>query len=301
MSSNNLAKNRFNMIVLILMSCAYFLLFIVPNLTGAKDANMLVAFKFDEWMQFRYLREMTTLGASPYETLKNMVFYKHYFYGYPHYLISVVSILPLKFIFKSVYSINDTTAYMFVLRQLSPFFMLIAVNLLIYLWTGFKSLKRSIFLFIFLNSVPAIFNNNMLWHPDSLVTLFVVLTIFSLSKDELSFGKWFYLAAVFCGLATGTKLIGLYFFLTVAVYLVLGLVNGKITLRNLLKHGSLFFFVMVLTVVITNPLLLLPKMAKIIFGKLSWQARMNEFGWGIQMEKGLSPWYKEVLENSFGF
>jgi hypothetical protein len=142
----------------------------------------------------------------------------------------------------------------------------------------------------------------MWWHPESLVILFVVLTIFSLSRDELKFGNWFYLAAVFCGLATGTKVIGLYFFFTVAVYLILGMVNGKIALRDLLKYGSLFFLVMVLTVIIANPKLFLPEMAQSTLSRLSVQAKMSAFGQGsMQLPKGPLLWYTETLKESFGF
>src|SRR5262245_40243235 len=151
---------------------------------------------------------------------------------------------------------------MVILRQLSPLFMLTAIMLLVYLWTEFKSMMQSVFLFVFLGCIPAIFLNNMFWHPDSLVTLFVVLTIFSLAKDKLRFGTWYYIAAASCGLATETKVMGLFFFLSVAVYLVLGLMHQRVTLKCILKHGFMFFVVMVLTVVISKPLLLIPSVAK---------------------------------------
>lgn len=118
---------------------------------------------------------------------------------------------------------------MVVLRQLSVLFMLIAILLLIWLWTEFKSPFRAIFLFVFLGSIPAIVKNNLWLHPDSLVTLFIVLTIVGLVKDNLQFGKWFYLAAVFCGLATGTKILGLFFLpITLPAYLGAGWMHQRI-------------------------------------------------------------------------
>src|SRR5262249_17864443 len=152
---------------------------------------------------------------------------------------------------------------------LSPIFMVTAILLLVYLWTGFRSAARSVLLFIFLGSIPAVFLNNMFWHPDSLVTLFVVLTIFSLAKDELRFGWWFYLAAASSGLATGIKVIGLFFFLSIGTYLLFGLVHRRLDLKRVFKHGGLFVAVMVAAIVVSNPLLLLPTEAKGYYTVLS--------------------------------
>ena len=310
-----LINNRFTIAALILLSSVYFLVFIPPNLTGAKDLNMLAAFRdelpeygTDERGQLQVLMRMTSLEGTPYETLKKLLFYGYYYYGYTFFVTSMLAIIPLRLVEQLFQGSIATAAYMVILRELSPLFMLTAIILLVYLWTGFKSTVKSVLLFVLLGSIPAIFLNNMFWHPDSLVTLFVVLTIFSLAKDELRFGTWFYLAAVSCGLATGTKVMGLFFFLSVAVYLLLGLMHQKVALKGFLKHGIMFFVITVLTIVISNPLLLIPSIATQYVDILTDVAKRNAWGWDRERATGLLSWYTEqgsggsrALRESLGF
>ena len=83
-------------VVLIVVATAYVLLFVPPNLTGAKDPNMLATFQVDEWIQYPYLMSMTTAGRTAGETLRNALVYGHYYYGYPFYVTSALAILPLR-------------------------------------------------------------------------------------------------------------------------------------------------------------------------------------------------------------
>lgn len=108
---------------IIALMVVYFLVFIPPNLTGAKDPNMLAAFQIDEWLQYPHVMRMTTQADTLPETLGNLFVYQHYYYGFPFYVISAAAILPLRAAaqFASVEgSLSDTTAIMTVLRQLSP-------------------------------------------------------------------------------------------------------------------------------------------------------------------------------------
>src|SRR5262249_43426985 len=150
--------------------------------------------------------------------------------------------------------INLTSTGMMVLRELTPLFMVLALLVLVYLWTGFKWFARSVLLFVFLLSIPAVFDNNTWWHPDSMAILFAVLTMFALVKDAFRFGKWFYAAAFFCGLAAGTKVIGLFFVFTLAVYLLWPLLARRYGFQFLFKQGVAFLLLMALGIVLANPL-----------------------------------------------
>jgi hypothetical protein len=110
-------------------------------------------------------------------------------------------------------------------------------------------------LFLILLAVPAVVFNNMWIHPDSLVFLFIVLTFFFLDRDDLQFGKNFYFAALFCGLAVATKLIGLFFFLAIPYYIFLGWRQGRIDTRKALITAALFVTIMFSTFVLANPFL----------------------------------------------
>lgn len=293
---------RAQVVWVVLISVAYVLLFVPPNLTGAKDANMLAAFQIDEWTQYPFVMGMTTPGDNLGETLSHILVYHHYIYGYPFYLTSALAILPLRAAngFAPLEATNvGTTANLLVLRQLSPIFMVIAVALLTYCWTGFRQLGRTLLVMFLLLTAPAVFDNNLWWHAESLTLLFVALTIFALYRDDLRFGRWFVVAAVACGLGAATKLVGFWFFLTVAVYLILGWRRSG--WRAAVRHGLLFAGLMAVTIVLANPLLLVPSIAREIIAIQQVQTMRNTFGGDLAAELGPLPWYRDVLRMMFGY
>jgi hypothetical protein len=237
-----------NLLVLLAIAAVYFIVFAFPNLKGSADANMLAVFEPDEFAQYPHVIRMLTPGKTLAETAFNFIVYRHFYYGYPFYLTSAMMLLPLKL----VSGLQSTPAVMLTLRQMiSVLPMLLSILILVYLQTRFRSLWNSILLFVLLLSIPAVVRNDLWWHPDSLAILFVALTFFFLDRDELRFGKNFYLAAVACGLAVGTKLIGLFFFLAIPVYLSWGLYHKRILLKKAALLALLFVGLMCLTVVVT--------------------------------------------------
>jgi hypothetical protein len=147
--------------------------------------------------------------------------------------------------------------------------MVLALMLAVYLVTRYKSVLTSVSMFVFLMLVPGIVKiNYQFWHPDSIILLLVLLTIYFLQKDELRFGHYFYLAALACGLTTAIKLWGLFFVLAIAGYLLAGMVLKKLALGKLVLSGLCFILIMVGTIIITSPSLLAPYITQVALG--SW-------------------------------
>ncbi|MBK8781331.1 MAG: hypothetical protein IPO22_05915 [Anaerolineales bacterium] len=239
-------------LLLLLIGVGYFILFWQPNSTGARDFNMTFIFEQDEPAQYPHVvRRLEVRNTIP-QTLYKIFAYQHYYFGFPYYGYSALVLLPVKL----MVGLENVSLNMLLLRQfVSTLPMIFAVLILVYLQTRFKSYLKSALLFLFLLSVPAVVFNNMWIHPDSLVFLFIVLTFFFLDKDDLQFGKNFYLAALFCGLAVATKLIGLFFFLAIPYYIFLGWRQGRIDARKAVTVAAFFVGIMVTTFVLTNPFL----------------------------------------------
>jgi len=249
-------KNTF--ITLLGIGILYFCIFIVPNLAGAKNANMLALFEVDEYAQYPHVIRMLTPGSDAYQTIRNFFIYLHYFYGFPFYFFSAIFIFPIKLIFGPGWQEN-TQIIVVVLRQmLNVFPMLLSIFFLVYMQTKFKDYWKSVFLFVLLLSIPAVIVNNMWWHPDSLVFIFIILTIYFLYKDNLRFKRNYFFAAIACGLAIGTKHLGVFFILTIPAYLIWGIIGKYISIKRSVLYAILFVIVMTLAVVVSNPLLLLP-------------------------------------------
>jgi hypothetical protein len=327
------AGTRLTALVLCILSSLYVALFIPVNLLGAKNVPMLSAVSCDEVGEYQLVNAMTTREDSFWGTLKNFFCFDRHIdqvaYGFPFWSASALAIVPVKILHKAGFidEANMTTANLLVLRELNPLFLSLAIVSLVYLWTGFKSVVRSVMLFLFLASIPVAFWLNIQnWHPDDLLVLFVVLTILALVKDALRFGKCFCLAAVFCGLATGTKMLGLWFFFCIAMYLLLGRLTGRWSVAgvddggvpsrstglastwHVVKQGAVFLAIMVLTVVASNPLLLTPDGAGMYFRGVTnsitqgpWERTLLALDQGETSTPELLLLYEQTLRENCGF
>lgn len=244
--------------ILCALGCLVLALYIFPNLKGAENSEMLSIFAPDEYAQYPYVLHMLTPGATLFQSIHNFAVYQHYYYGYPFYFFSALAILPVRLALGAAWT-GSTPLIVMVLREaINVLPMLLAILLLVWMQTKFKKRLKSILLFLFLALIPAVVDNYTWWHPDSLLVLFCVLTLFFLQWDDLKFGRNFYFSAVACGFAIGSKILGVLFFLTYIVYIGYGLISKRLTIWAALKKAVLFLLLMLATVVITNPLLLLP-------------------------------------------
>ena len=87
---------RLTVWVLVLIGGLDFCALIPANRTGAETAEMLAVFEVDEYAQYPHLLRMLTPGDGLYPTLRNFFIYLHYYYGFPFYFWSALSVLPLK-------------------------------------------------------------------------------------------------------------------------------------------------------------------------------------------------------------
>lgn len=283
----------------------FFFLLLPPNLTGAKDKNMLAAFDVDEYAQYEVLTRMTTGAPTIGETLSSFFVYNYYAYGYPFFLSSALVAVPAKFI-ALAFGAHDATPYLIaLLRQLGGFF--IAFSLVLLCQTTVPRRRNFLFLGLLfsLALVPSVIEISTLWHPDHLVTLFVIATLYALNRDHLRLKKWFYWAAFFCGFATGTKLYGLFFFMTIASYLLLAYFYRGLTVRDVIVAGRNFVLLMISAVIISNPLLIMPdysnEVIKGFFGLLAWHSDVEAAISSPSTFSRINLWYVQSIQNHFGF
>ena len=300
-----MSRQKRNVLVVCAVACVYVALFIPVNLRCSGDENMLLCTgpdeisdtTGDEYAQFPHLMSMMMRDTTVLGTVRRVLDHGHYYYGYPFYFVSAVAVLPVRVL--SEFREGDyTRMYVLLLRQLSPLFTATAIVLLVAMWTRFENLVGSLSMFAFLSVMPTVFRNNTWWHPDAMVTFLVVLTLFSLDRDGLRFGKWFLVSAIACGLATATKTIGVFFVAAILLYLVIGIYRGQLTPPEALKTGILFVLTMALSILLSYPIILL-KYSEIL-EILRMQSVINTFGWGIQMEKGPLSNYRDILRVGFG-
>jgi hypothetical protein len=279
---------------LIVCSIIYFSLFIKINHSGSDEISKIrILSSIDEQVQLNALEDMLHPTGKTYKRAIGDFLLHHHAYGYPFYFFSSLVTIPVKLFHLSRSS--ELEWMMLALRQQVVLFNILTCLLLTFMWTQFKRMGPSIAIFLFLLSIPAVNKHNFIWHPDALSTLFIVLTLFCLVKDNLRFKKWFIYSAISCGMACSTKFMGPFLFLLILTYLFVALKQENQGTMFILKKGILFGFVTGIVFVFSTPLILFGYYQNVI-DFLTDQSKMNNFGWGIEMPKGLMPWYNEVIE-----
>jgi len=281
--------------LLLLMAAAVFVLFALPNAVASQNLSMVQIFEPDEAAPLPYVFHMIAPAPTLNQALRHFVFYDYYYYGFPYFAVSALLVLPLQWLGR----LGDMPLVMLILRQfVSVLPMLAALLLLVYMQDGFRS-YRSPVLFAFLLSVPAVVQNNFWWHPDGITFLLAVLTIFFLKRDNLHFGWNFLLAAAMSGVATATKLIGVYFFLAVGLALLLGLLLKKASWKKLAGMALAYLLVMGLAYLVANPFLL-SHWARTAYKYILYkQGGLLSEGYGVIYDKGLAAAWP-LVRQSFG-
>ncbi len=281
--------------LLLFMATAAFVVFALPNAVASKNISMVQIFQPDEAGPLPYVFHMIAPAPSLNLALRHFVFYDYYYYGFPFFAVSALLVLPLQWLGR----LGDIPLVMLILRQfVSVLPMLVALLLLVYMQDGFRT-YRSPLLYLFLLSVPAVVDNNSWWHPDGITFLLVVLTIFFLYRDNLRFGRNFLVAAVMCGVATATKLVGVYFFLAVGLTLLLGLLLKKASWKKLVGMAFAFILTMGLSYLIANPFLFSHWARTAYQYILNKQGGLLENGYGVVYLKGLvASW--PLVHESYG-
>ncbi len=244
------------LLVLLGLGLIYFALFIPLNLTGANDEHTFAYHGGDEYVIYPVVTTMYQPAETFSGTLYHIFIYEDYHYGYPFYALSALFLLPVRLAVGPQF-IHLTQVNLLLLRQfVSVLPMILAALVLVYLATRFRRLLAAVGLFALILSIPGVvrYNHNF-WHPDALNLLFIVLTLYFLDRDRLRFGRNFYLAAVTCGLSVATRLYGLFFFLAVAAYLLVGLARRSLTRWQGMGKAGLFAGLMVITILFSDPFL----------------------------------------------
>lgn len=287
-------KNRIFLCSLLITVVA-FIAFIFPNNVGSQNLAMVGMFQPDEAAPLPTVLDMIGPANSIEQAIRSFIFYDYYYYGFPYFSVSALTLLPLKWLGQ----VDNLQLVMLILRQMVSLLpMLAALLLLVYMHDGFRSYRSPILLLLLL-SIPAVTRNSLWWHPDGLIFLLVVLTLFFLKQDNLRFGWNFLVAAVMSGIATATKLMGVYFFLAVALTILLGFLYKKVSWKKLVLMGAGFILVMGIAYLLANPFLV-SGWARTAYGyTFHKQMGLLSEGYGVIYERGpIAAW--PFIQDSLG-
>jgi hypothetical protein len=283
-------------LILLLMALVYFSAFWAPNAVASADIAMVTAFEPDEGKPLPFLLDMLEPADSLGQALRNFISYGYFFYGFPFFAFSGLTLLPQAL----AGDLGDIPQVMVTLRQFANLLpMLLAMLVLVWLQTGFRNYK-AILVFAWLLAIPAVVANNLWWHPDGLAILFAILALWALVKDDLRFGGWFYAAAALVGLAAQTKGIGFYFFLAIAWYLWLGYRQRGLTIGRLTLVAGGFLAAMGAAYFLSNPILITyPPARAQFFNIMRTQSALLTEGYEVVYRSGFGA-AKPIVSEYYG-
>lgn len=253
---------------------------------------MVQVFEPDEAAVFPTIDNMAQPKDDFVTFIKQFIVYERYNKGFPFYGPSALLLVLLRWLGQA----NNIPLAFLLLRQLiSVLPMLCGLLLLVWLQDGFRT-YRSVLIFLFLLLVPATIQNGFWWHPDGLTLLLSALILYLLYQDQLRFGKCFFGAAIACGTLTATKMMGVFFFLSIATFLFWGLLEKKISLKRAFLLGLAFIGVMGGSFLLSSPFLFSE------WGRVGYltmmRAQMTSLstGYGVIYEKGMMAAWPFIRE-----
>ena len=249
-------KQKITLAVLAALGVVYFILFLSPNNSTMGSDNPLVYLHKDEYVTYPIVERMLLLEGDIHMLWGRWIIYGDYHYGYPFYFLSALVLLPLRLLRGSAF-FTDIPLNILILRQvISGLPMILAAGFLAWVQTHFKSVLKASLVFVLILTIPAVVRANLhWWHPDALMLLAIALTFYFLDQDDFRLGRHFYLAAAACGMVSAIKLIGVFFFLAIAVYLLVAWRRRRYPTRKVLAAAGIFILVMLLAVLFSNPFL----------------------------------------------
>ena len=284
--------NKWIVWTLLILAILIFCVYIIPNSSASLNRAMVSMYEPDEGAIYDVVQRMTLPKGRLDEQILRFILYDFYHYGFPFFGLAGLTALP----FRLTGNFNNTPALMAAMRLVvSVLPSLLGILLLVYIQDRFAS-WRSIALFLLLNLLPGIVRNNLWLHPDGLAFLFSAVVIYFLWRDNRQFKKFFFLAAFFSGVLIATKLIGVYFFLTIATLLIIGIVRKELSFGQAVGKGVLFTVVMGLGLLAANPFMF-DWHAFLLYGK-TFLREMSEItkGYDLVYTMGIAAAIKPLQE-----
>lgn len=216
---------------------------------------MLSVFMIDEYAIFGHILSMIHQDG-PFQISKFL--FKVYYYGYPYFFFSALAALPARLVEMWDPLVNLTKLEIWSIRQFEVLCILFSAFLCVQIPQIKISRSVKVSIFTLLLFIPCVFEKNTNMHPDSLSTLFLVLTLYFISRDKYQLGNFFWYSIATCAIAISVKKLGLFFIPSYLFYLILATRSKRIPLLRLLKISALSVSLTAGIYIITTPYLLSP-------------------------------------------
>ncbi|NQV76975.1 MAG: hypothetical protein HQ490_01300, partial [Lutibacter sp.] len=143
----------------------------------------------------------------------------------------------------------------------------------------------SILISLVVLTMPGFWKNALWFHPDWMMSFFIVLSIYFFAKDNWRFKAYYWLASIAFGLSLGTKIQAITFLPFVFIYVFYDNIK-YLTFRLFVPKVKLFFKLIsaaLLVFILTNPYLLHAKGLSAFIGSFVQNMKSNATNHGVDL------------------
>ena len=241
------------------------------------DIGFLSNYSIDEYAFHGSLLKMykglTTLD------IKQLFAYSFYSYGFGFFFLNLLAVAP--------FIANDNIELsIYIPRIITSLF---AVGSLFYIYKiGLLYVNKysSILISIVVLTMPGFWKNALWFHPDWMMTFFIVLSIYFFAKDNWRFKAYFWWSSIALGFSLGTKIQAITFLPFVFIYVFYDNIKYKNFKYVVLKVKLLLKFISTALAVfiLTNPYLLHPTGLRVFISSFFQNMNSNATNHGLDVK-----------------
>ena len=186
--------------------------------------------------------------------IRKLFSFNIYSYGFIFFLINLIFTIPF-------FITENTEMTIYLPRIVSSLFAIGSLYLIFEIAKKYSSKLSSFLIVILVLTMPGFWRNAMWFHPDWMMTFFILLSIYFFSKDNFHNNKYFWYAVFAFGFAISSKLQAITFYPFLFFYIFYDNFNLR-SIDNIKLKTTLFAKSVICTIlifVITNPYVLHPQ------------------------------------------
>ena len=137
--------------------------------------------------------------------IKKMFSFGFFSYGFGFFFLNMIATL-------SFFARDNIEMTIYIPRVINSLFAIGSIWYIYCISKHFSSKISAILISLIILSMPGFWRNAFIFHPDWMMTFFLILTIYFLVKDNWEFKRFFWLGSLVFGMAIATKIQAITFY-----------------------------------------------------------------------------------------
>lgn len=211
--------------------------------------------------------------------IRGLFSFGFYSYGFGFFFLNLLATTPF-------FATNNIEMIIYIPRIITSLFALGSLWLIYKIALKYIDRFSSILIAFIVLTMPGFYRNALWFHPDWMMTFFIVLSVYLFTKDEFSYKKYFWWAVCSLGIALSVKLQAVTFLPFLFLYIYYDNFQNKNFDKFYLNIKLSFksFLILLVTFVIANPYLIHPAGLKVFIGSFLANMESNATNHGLDVK-----------------